>query len=79
MSRQWCHNAVNRARLEESKIPDEKENYGMKGILLVVVALLFVVLVAFAADKPYQVARPVLEVTANWMVVQKGKKMGDSS
>jgi hypothetical protein len=37
----------------------------MKRILLVVVALLFVVLVAFAAGKPYQVAGPVLEITAN--------------
>ena len=79
MARHWCHNAANRTRLEESKIPDEKENYGMKHILLVVVALLFVVLVAYAADKPYQVTKPVLEVTANSIEVQKGKKMGDSS
>jgi hypothetical protein len=51
-----------------------KKNYGMKRILLVVVALLFVVLVAFAAGKPYWVTRSVLELTANEIVVQKGKE-----
>ncbi|MEN6332123.1 MAG: hypothetical protein ABFD57_09060 [Smithella sp.] len=46
----------------------------MKKILVFACALMFVATVALAAGpKTYQVTGPVLEVTANTIVVQKGK------
>lgn len=46
----------------------------MKKALVIACALLFMVSVAFAAGpKTYQVTGPVLEVTADMIVVQKGK------
>ncbi|HNY51373.1 MAG TPA: hypothetical protein PLV50_13125 [Smithella sp.] len=46
----------------------------MKKVLVLVCAFLFVASVAFAAGKTYQVTGPVLEVTPNYIVVQKGKE-----
>lgn len=46
----------------------------MKKALVLACALLFVASVAFAAGKTYQVTGPVLEVNANYIVVQKGKE-----
>ncbi len=45
----------------------------MKRVLIVVVALLFVASVAFAGVNSYQVTGPVLELTKDKIVVQKGK------
>ena len=46
----------------------------MKKILVFACALMFVATVALAAGpKTYQVTGPVLEVTANTIVIQKGK------
>ncbi len=46
----------------------------MKKSLIIACAFLFVVTVAFAAGpKTYQVTGPVLELTADMIVVQKGK------
>jgi hypothetical protein len=46
----------------------------MKKILIFACAFLFVAAVAFAAGpKTYQVTGPVLEVTADTIIVQKGK------
>ena len=46
----------------------------MKKILIFACALMFVATVALAAGpKTYQVTGPVLEVTANTIVIQKGK------
>jgi hypothetical protein len=46
----------------------------MKKILIFSCAFLFVATVAFAAGlKTYQVTGPVLEVTSDMVVVQKGK------
>lgn len=46
----------------------------MKKILIFACAFLFVAAVAFAAGpKTYQVTGPVLEVTSDMVVVQKGK------
>jgi len=46
----------------------------MKKILIFACAFLFVVTVAFAAGpKTYQVTGPVLEVTSDMVIVQKGK------
>jgi len=46
----------------------------MKKILIFACAFLFVAVVAFAAGpKTYQVTGPVLEVTSDMVVVQKGK------
>jgi hypothetical protein len=45
----------------------------MKRLLIVVVALLFVASFAFAAINTYQVTGPVLELTKDKVVVQKGK------
>jgi hypothetical protein len=45
----------------------------MKRIMIVVVALLFVATVAFAGVNTYQVTGPVLELTKDKIVVQKGK------
>ncbi len=46
----------------------------MKKVLLLVVAVLFVASLAFAAGpKTYQVTGPVLEVKDDMIVVQKGK------
>jgi hypothetical protein len=46
----------------------------MKRIIIVLAVLLFAVSVAFAAGpKTYQVTGPVLEVTKDKIVVQKGK------
>jgi hypothetical protein len=45
----------------------------MKRIVIVVVALLFVASVAFAGVSTYQVTGPVLELTKDKIVVQKGK------
>jgi hypothetical protein len=45
----------------------------MKRFLIVVVALLFVASSAFAAINTYQVTGPVLELTKDKVVVQKGK------
>lgn len=47
----------------------------MKKILIVACMFMFVATTAFAAGlKTYQVTGPVLEVTANTIVVQKGKE-----
>ena len=46
----------------------------MKKVLIFACAFLFVASVAFAAGKTYQVTGPVLEVTPNAVVVQKGKE-----
>jgi hypothetical protein len=46
----------------------------MKRVLIVVVALLFVASVAFAGVNTYQVTGPVLELTKDKIVVQKGKE-----
>jgi len=45
----------------------------MKRVLIVVVAFLFVASVAFAGVNSYQVTGPVLELTKDKIVVQKGK------
>lgn len=45
----------------------------MKRILIVVVALMFVASVVFAGVNTYQVTGPVLELTKDKIVVQKGK------
>jgi hypothetical protein len=46
----------------------------MKKILILTCAIFFVAVVAFAAGpKTYQVTGPVLEVTADVIVVEKGK------
>jgi len=46
----------------------------MKKSLIIACAFLFIVSVAFAAGpKTYQVTGPVLELTADMIVVQKGK------
>ena len=46
----------------------------MKRILILACAVFFIAAVAFAAGpKTYQVTGPVLEVTADTIVVQKGK------
>lgn len=46
----------------------------MKKSLIIACALIFMVSVAFAAGpKTYQVTGPVLELTADMIVVQKGK------
>jgi hypothetical protein len=45
----------------------------MKRVLIVMVALLFVASVAFAGVNTYQVTGPVLELTKDKIVVQKGK------
>jgi len=46
----------------------------MKKILIFACAFLFVATVAFAAGpKTYQVTGPVLEVTSDMVIVQKGK------
>jgi hypothetical protein len=44
----------------------------MKRVLIVMVALLFVASVAFAGVNTYQVTGPVLELTKDKIVVQKG-------
>ena len=46
----------------------------MKKIVIFACMFLFVASVAFAAGKTYQVTGPVLEVNANYIVVQKGKE-----
>jgi hypothetical protein len=46
----------------------------MKRIVIMVVALMFVASVAFAGVNSYQVTGPVLEVTKDKIVVQKGKE-----
>ena len=45
----------------------------MKRFLIVMVALLFVTSVVFAGVNTYQVTGPVLELTKDKIVVQKGK------
>jgi len=45
----------------------------MKRFLIVMVALLFIASVAFAGVNTYQVTGPVLELTKDKIVVQKGK------
>jgi hypothetical protein len=45
----------------------------MKRVLIVMVALMFVASVAFAGVNTYQVTGPVLELTKDKIVVQKGK------
>jgi hypothetical protein len=45
----------------------------MKRILIVVMALMFVASVVFAGVNTYQVTGPVLELTKDKIVVQKGK------
>ncbi|HUL01001.1 MAG TPA: hypothetical protein VLX29_09110 [Nitrospirota bacterium] len=51
-----------------------KEGNEMKRLCIIAVALLFVVSVAFAAVNTYQVTGPVLELTKDKIVVQKGKE-----
>jgi hypothetical protein len=46
----------------------------MKRFLIVVTALLFAASVAFAGVNTYQVTGPVLELTKDKIVVQKGKE-----
>ena len=45
----------------------------MKRVMIVMVALLFAASVAFAGVNTYQVTGPVLELTKDKIVVQKGK------
>jgi hypothetical protein len=46
----------------------------MKRILIVAVAIMFVASFAFAGVNTYQVTGPVLEITKDKIVVQKGKE-----
>jgi hypothetical protein len=46
----------------------------MKGFVLIVCAVVFFSTVAFAGPVQYQVTGPVLEVTDNTIVVQKGNE-----
>jgi len=46
----------------------------MKGFVLIVCAVVFFSTVAFAGPVQYQVTGPVLEVTDNTVVVQKGNE-----